>query len=120
MLISNLDNKIQILRISSIAKNNYLDSNRWERLISTYLPRRHTFDFEHFEHVLSTDDEYHLLINEFNSPFWIERKWFFSHQHYQYYNNTSWIFFYSIHSNKYNEICSLKKNWYRLYLSYFY
>jgi hypothetical protein len=108
MFISNLIHQLQVLRISSTFQNGYLDSNRWKRLISTYLPRLHTFDLQHFEKLSSIDgDEYHLLIDGFNSSFWIERKWFFAHQHYQY-NNYFCVFFYSIRSNRYNLLLQCK------------
>jgi len=106
--ISNLFHQLQVLRISSTFQNGYLDSNRWKRLISIYLPRLHTFDLQHFEKLSSIDDdEYHLLIDGFNSSFWIERKWFFAHQHYQY-NNYFCVFFYSIRSNRYNSLLQCK------------
>jgi hypothetical protein len=104
--------QLQVLRISSVLDNDYLDSNRWERLISAHMPRLHTFDFQHFGQT-PTEDSYHFLIDGFTSPFWIEHQWFFAHRHYDY-NKTHWGFFYSINSNRYTsnliyETCSFKK-----------
>lgn len=52
-----------------------------------------TIDFQHFG-ILFSEGEYDLVKNEFNSSFWIKRKWFFTHQYYRY-NNTFYVFFYS-------------------------
>jgi len=91
----NVFHQLQVLRISSNSDNIYLDSKRWERLISTHLPCLHTFDLQHFGKI-STEDEYHLSRDGFNSSFWFERKWFFAYEYYQY-NNTFYIFFYSLY-----------------------
>jgi len=112
ILMLNVFHQLQVLRISSAGDNDYLDSNRWERLISTHMPRLHTFHFQHFVETLP-HDSYHLLIDGFTSRFWIEHQWFFAHKYYQY-NKTFWVFFYSINSNRYtsnltNGTCSFEK-----------
>jgi hypothetical protein len=96
--------QLRVLRILSVFEKEYLDSNRWERLISNHMPCLHTFHFQYlksgFNKDFQGDDEYHMLFNGFTSSFWIKRHWIFSHQHY-YDNNNVWTLFYSIYSHRY-------------------
>ena len=75
----------------------YLNANRWERLISTYMTNLTIFDFQHQYRVLRYNDyraAYEAEVNKFSSLFWMKRQWFFEHQH----DRTQWrktAFFYS-------------------------
>ncbi|CAF1551502.1 unnamed protein product, partial [Adineta steineri] len=77
-------NHVKILQISSSGDRTYLlDADRWERLIVSYMPYLHIFNFEHKSKILSYDvDEniYQPLLDKFSSPFWCQRQWFFTHE----------------------------------------
>ncbi|CAF3768968.1 unnamed protein product [Rotaria sp. Silwood1] len=72
---------IEVLRISTQYDTAYLDAKRWEHLITSYLPNLRIFDIHHDGGVQRNQLTYHDLINQFRSSFWIERDWFFAHQH---------------------------------------
>ena len=94
MFMSNFFHQLQVLRISSNSNNDYLDSNRWEQLISIHLPCLHTFDIQYFGEIVD-DNGYYMTSDNFKSLFWIQRKWCFAHKYYRY-NNTYYIFFCSL------------------------
>jgi hypothetical protein len=85
ILIKQFFNNIQVLRISSALDQAYLEAKRWEDLIISYMPNLQVFDLFHnaIARISYTDNPlaFHDLIDQFNSSFWIERKWFFAHQH---------------------------------------
>jgi hypothetical protein len=58
---------------------NYLDANRWERLISQHMPSLEIFIFRYSDTI--DDDfqmsDYHSLTSCFTSSFWIDQKWIF-------------------------------------------
>ncbi|CAF1091440.1 unnamed protein product [Rotaria sordida] len=58
-----------------------IDSNRWKRLILSYMPHLRIFDFLFYTSSYSNNDikEYVAQIDKFNSPFWFEREWFFKY-----------------------------------------
>ncbi|CAF4076640.1 unnamed protein product [Rotaria magnacalcarata] len=68
------------LRRLSFATNDktYLDPNRWEKLILSYMPYLRIFDiqWEYFpqKNVNTTDI---FMIESFRTQFWLERQWFF-------------------------------------------
>ncbi|CAF3887774.1 unnamed protein product [Rotaria sordida] len=71
----------EILRISTSFDRSYFDANRWERLISSYMPYLRIFDIQH------NDNSYdqmtcNNLNNLFISSFWLKHQWFFTHQCY--------------------------------------
>ena len=104
--VSNILGGIEILRISvmSIGDNfnvEYLDSNRWERLIFNDIPRLHSFHLESFGKIHQNNE--HItdrLIDKFNSTFWIKRNCFFVHRYYQL-NGSIWLDFSSSKSDRY-------------------
>lgn len=76
---------VQVLRITTQADTSYYDAKRWEGLISNYLPNLKIFDLNHdatcqisYTPIVLT---FHQSIEQFNSPFWFKRNWFFTHQH---------------------------------------
>ncbi|CAF3623662.1 unnamed protein product [Rotaria sp. Silwood1] len=75
--------QLKMLRISTKPDIAYLDASRWERLISHHMYHLSIFDFEHLMRIGSVENiqVYHAMINQFVSSFWIERQWFFAHQH---------------------------------------
>ncbi|CAF3679157.1 unnamed protein product [Rotaria sordida] len=83
--------KVEILRIYvrcqsvHLSNTEYLNGNRWERLISTHMLNLRIFDFQHQDHIYDYKDDtltYETHINMFNSSFWIKRQWFFESQWY--------------------------------------
>ena len=116
MFILNFVHSLEVLCISSMPlvnreenvepfDNDYLDADRWKPLISTHMPRLRIFDLQCFGKVDQQDRQYHqtyrILISKFDSSFWITRGWLFAHQYYEY-DNSTWLIFRSIHSNKYH------------------
>jgi hypothetical protein len=92
ILVTNCFRQVQVLTISIqyIGFNGdgtqYLNADRWERLISTYMLNLRIFDFQHSYRRLNSNDErqtFEILINKFNSTFWIEHQWFFDRHYHQ-------------------------------------
>lgn len=77
---------LEVLNICTRADDYYLIAERWEQLIINSMPNLRIFDFQHYwEPVDNSDveqDTYHRLIDRFTSAFWINRQWFFAHQHF--------------------------------------
>jgi hypothetical protein len=94
--------QVQTLRITVYSNDRYgfdteyLNANRWERLISTYLPNLRIFDFQQHYPVLN-HSEYQevcdILANNFNSSFWIKRQWFFEYRYCRRQHNNTIIFY---------------------------
>ncbi|CAF3519024.1 unnamed protein product [Rotaria sp. Silwood1] len=103
--ISYFSHQLKILRLYTQRDIEYLNADRWEQLILCQMSNLHRFDFHH---QIITDENildyhrYHILIEKFKSSFWINRKWFFTHQHYKSKDFTSWIIFYSIQPYRWN------------------
>jgi hypothetical protein len=81
-LIKYFFRRVEVLRLTTRYDKAYLDAKRWEQLIKSYMPNLRIFDINHHDSVLDNNPlTYHDLINQFNSSFWIEKQWFFTHQH---------------------------------------
>ncbi|CAF2832868.1 unnamed protein product [Rotaria sp. Silwood2] len=78
LLIRNHFPQIQSLYFSRNFDDEFLNANRWERLISSYMSQLRIFDFHCTISTFNQQNFQHLL-NRFNSLFWIERQWFFAH-----------------------------------------
>ncbi|CAF4552830.1 unnamed protein product, partial [Rotaria sp. Silwood2] len=72
---------VQILRLTIKYDEAYLDAQRWEKLIISYLPYLRIFDINHQNSMINNNLTYHDTINQFNLSFWTKKKWFFTHQH---------------------------------------
>jgi hypothetical protein len=73
---------VKVLQISSSDDTTYIDADRWERLILSHMPYLHIFDIQHRYEIKRWDKQgemYDFLLQKFNSPFLIERQWFFTH-----------------------------------------
>jgi hypothetical protein len=93
-MIRNLFNYLQVLRISTNNDREYLNANRWEQLIGSFMPHLRIFDFQHINSV-ENNDEINQTLDQFSSPFWYKRKWCFGYQLYlEGYRNR--VIFYSI------------------------
>ncbi|CAF1505881.1 unnamed protein product, partial [Rotaria sordida] len=78
LLIRNHFPQIQSLYFSRNFDDEFLNANRWERFISSYMSQLRIFDF-HCAISAFNQQNFQDLLNHFNSPFWIERQWFFAH-----------------------------------------
>jgi hypothetical protein len=77
--IKKISSQLQVLRINTYWYASYLDANRWERLISEYMPYLREFSLQHHEFI---DDDFeitenHKRINQFISSFWISHQYIF-------------------------------------------
>ena len=78
LFIKKISSQLQILSINISWNTTYLDANQWERLIKKHIPHLNKFHFHYDQYIdetFSVDPGYHF-INQFTSPFWIEKKWF--------------------------------------------
>ncbi|CAF4295494.1 unnamed protein product [Rotaria sp. Silwood2] len=80
LLIRNHFPQIQSLYFSKNFDDEFLNANRWERVISSYMSQLRIFDF--YCTISSFNQQNLQHLNHFNSPFWIERQWFFAHHIY--------------------------------------
>ncbi|CAF4707771.1 unnamed protein product [Rotaria sp. Silwood1] len=78
LLIRNHFPQIQSLYFSRNFDDEFLNANRWQRLISSYMSQLRIFDC-HCTISAFNERNFQDLLNHFNSPFWIERQWFFTH-----------------------------------------
>jgi hypothetical protein len=81
-----LFNQLQVLRISISNDRTYLNAKQWEQLILFSMSQLRIFDFQYTNFLDNDNDNnkliYNSVINQFSSPFWVERKWFFAYQFY--------------------------------------
>jgi len=80
-LIKKFFRHVQVLRLTTTFEPEYLDAKRWEQLISSYMPNLRIFDINHCGYGPHNRLTFHDLINQFNSSFWIEKQWVFTHHH---------------------------------------
>ncbi|CAF1523959.1 unnamed protein product [Rotaria sordida] len=78
LLIRNHFLQIQSLYFSKNFDDEFLNANRWERFISSYMSQLRIFDF-HCTISAFNQRNFQDLVNHFNSPFWVKRQWFFAH-----------------------------------------
>jgi hypothetical protein len=108
--ISSFAHQIQVLSISAERDIEFLNADRWQRFISRQMPRLHKFYFQFQSNIgvsVETFDQFHILMNNFNSSFWSDRQWYFTHHHYKYRNFTTELRFYSIQPFRYKMMKSL-------------
>ncbi|UJR07053.1 hypothetical protein I4U23_011341 [Adineta vaga] len=78
-LIKNFFCKTQVLHLDVKIDGTFYDDNRWEQLILSHMPLLRVFD-------IRIDNRYHRIYDSqlklFNSPFWLQRQWFFDQQDY--------------------------------------
>ncbi len=84
MLIKNWFSQIRVLRLTTwlgsyLDGNRYIDADRWEQLILHHMPHLRIFELKNSAEMYDPSDytPCHLVLGRFNSPFWIQRKWFF-------------------------------------------
>ncbi|CAF1017781.1 unnamed protein product [Rotaria sp. Silwood1] len=84
---------IQILRLTIVYDETYLDAKRWQQLILFHMSYLRIFYINHQGNVNNNNLTYHDIINQFNSSFWNENKWFFTYQHQWKYRIDTGIFY---------------------------
>ncbi|CAF0773998.1 unnamed protein product [Adineta steineri] len=82
--IAIVGSELEFLRISIKHPTALSNVYQWQQLILRHMPRLRTFLFDY--HGPLTKDAHgnsrcRTLLDEFASPFWIERQWFFAHSH---------------------------------------
>jgi hypothetical protein len=87
-----------VLNIKHFSDEDYFDADRWERMIENHIPHLCKFHYEYREFDSS---EYlvnclYIKMNQFTSPFWTERPWFFQAE------ISTDVIAYSIYSHKYD------------------
>ena len=79
-LIKHVFHQVQVLQISTPGDQNYLMARRWESLILRYMPHLRIFDIHHHAYINNERNAiYADLVDQFESPFWLEREWFFAY-----------------------------------------
>ncbi|CAF4080837.1 unnamed protein product [Adineta steineri] len=81
VFIKEISFQLQILNIRMFWNKACLDGNRWKRLIKEYMPQLEKFYFSFVQDIgnnmkTNSSDSIDEFIDQFNSPFWFERKWF--------------------------------------------
>ncbi|UJR07567.1 hypothetical protein I4U23_011854 [Adineta vaga] len=73
---------VEVLHLATIQTcYECLNAKRWEQLISNFMPNLRVYDVYFHGFGLSNQLTFHELVNQFNSPFWTNKRWFFTHQH---------------------------------------
>lgn len=73
--------RVEVFSLTVLDSQDYLNAHRWEKLILSSMPELRHFDFHHHGGVENDSQLYHHLIDQFNSSFWTQRGWYFTHQH---------------------------------------
>ena len=110
-LFKDLGRNTEVLRVTVQgydADETYLDADRWKSVILTHISKLRVFDYL-FDHPQCTADDVQRMqpnINQFTSPFWTERQWFFTHHIYQQWSGNR-VMFYSINLYRYRRMTHL-------------
>jgi hypothetical protein len=67
---------VEVLRFTTEFDQTYSDAKRWQQVISSSLPNVRIFDLNHDGYASQNQPTFHVIINQFNSSFWIEKQWF--------------------------------------------
>ncbi len=98
LFLINYFRDIQVLRISTNDDDEYMDANRWERLISSHIVNLRVFDIQHTYSFRYANDhlEYDNRIKQFTTSFWVNRQWYFACQYPERVSRSKYNLFYSI------------------------
>ncbi|CAF4222425.1 unnamed protein product, partial [Rotaria sp. Silwood2] len=84
-IMKNFFENIQILSINTNNDQDYIQATKWEQLIINHIPDLSIFSlyYDGIDSTTSIHNHFQLneLVENFNSTFWIERKWFFNYQY---------------------------------------
>jgi hypothetical protein len=84
LFISTIGSQLEFLHVSIAKETASLNAHRWQQLILCHIPRLRTFIFDYYGPMIKDANGNNLcrtLLDQFSSPFWIERQWFFAHRH---------------------------------------
>ena len=86
LLVRDFFRQVQVLHITVdyVGNLEYINAERWERLISSHMPNLRVFDFQHQYNLLDFNEDrqtYESRFHQFNSTFWLKRQWFFEYQY---------------------------------------
>ncbi|CAF1231655.1 unnamed protein product [Rotaria sp. Silwood1] len=84
LFIRNLSHQLQVFRFSTEFDVTYLNAKRWQELIVFHMPYLRIFDIELQAKYYDNQNEFHISINQFMSPFWWERQWYFTYEYTDY------------------------------------
>jgi hypothetical protein len=108
LFISKLSHQLQVFHFSTVYDPTYLNADRWEQFILSYLPYIQIFNIKLFPNYDDDRISCHTSIDQFTSSFWSERRWFFTHEYYS--SKKSLASFYSIEPYRYDKMkCILFK-----------
>ena len=102
--VSSFSQQLRVLRIITKQEIEFLDADRWQKLITKRMPQLDRFEFQHrarIEGIFADHAEYHARIDLFQSSFFSGRKWFFTHKHYRTEDVPVGIVFYSTRPYRY-------------------
>lgn len=97
---------IEVMRFTLDAKissmSDYADANKWEEVITSYLPNLRIFDIQ-YDFYMPSDVPFPSMaeqLDQFITPFWLARQWFFAYRFYcmKYGDH---VLFYSTKSHRY-------------------
>ena len=94
LFLSKICFSLKKLRIKISNDDNYFHAEEWEELFLKYIPCLDIFDFQ-YSVLINNNDNRKVLIDKFNSNFWIRRKWFFGYYYYKN-ENSYYLNFFSI------------------------
>jgi hypothetical protein len=79
IIIKNLSSQLEVLNIIHGSDEDYLDADRWERMIKNHIPHLREFHYGYHKYDSSEylENFLYMKMNQFTSPFWTERQWFF-------------------------------------------
>ena len=78
-LTTKIGTKLKCLEINCSKAADFLNAERWERILSQHLPHLSTFDFKYEEYINHpfVVTEHHERLHLFYSPFWLQNPWSF-------------------------------------------
>ncbi|CAF1413447.1 unnamed protein product [Adineta ricciae] len=81
VMIRNIFPSVEVLHMTIEDFKEYFDANRWEQLVTHFIPHLHNFKLKLSCYIDLFKSPSHCMkaIEQFNSTFWSERRWFFDH-----------------------------------------
>jgi len=105
--IAIVGSELESLRISITHETALSNAYQWQQLILRHMPRLRTFLFDYHGPLIKDtvgNNRCRTLLDQFSSPFWIERGWFFAHRHYHhFFQKKTSLAFYSTQIRWYNQ-----------------
>ncbi|CAF1510443.1 unnamed protein product [Rotaria sp. Silwood1] len=96
-IIKNFFGNVAVLTMSTNYDEAYLDANRWELIISSYMPHLRIFDIKHDGCVSKSTSTYHK--RNYYKLYWSLNKQKCSHIETKHFNSVTYIYIYGINDN---------------------